>query len=159
MSEKPATSTPSTAPMPIPRRHRVRIDVFLPNYRVADVPRGPGYPSMRLRAMPMAIRSTEGKQTIEKVETQWELVNFPGERYKFNWTVEPDSDPDDAAAAADVRFTGQVPKPDEAPTVESAPCRTFTVKNIHGSAPARPERCGYTYCARPRRRMLPPPMQ
>ena len=114
-------------PMPIPRRHRVRIDVLLPNYRIADVPRGPRYPSMRLHAMPTATRSTDGKQTVENVETQWELVNFPGERYKFSWTIEPDSDPDDAAAAADVRFTGQVPKPGEAPPVESA-----AVPNMHG---------------------------
>ena len=99
--------------MPVPRRHRARVDVFLPEYSVAQVPRGANYPSMRLHAIRRATRTEIDGRTVEHVESQWALVNFSGEKYKFAWKLEPDVDPDDSSVTAEMRFVGQEVWPTE----------------------------------------------
>jgi hypothetical protein len=97
--------------MSVPRRHRARVDVFLPDYSVAQLPRGPHYPSMRLHRMQRATRTEVNGRTVEQIDSQWALVNFSGEKYKFAWKLEPDVDPDDSAVTAEMRFLGQEPWP------------------------------------------------
>lgn len=63
----------------MPRRHRARADVFLPDYTVGQIPRGTRYPSMRLHAIQRATRTEANGRTIEQIESQWALINFSGE--------------------------------------------------------------------------------
>lgn len=99
-------------PMGVPRQHRARVDLFLPDYAVAMVPIGPRHPRVRVRSLKSAKRLVENGRTIESAETQWEVVDFDGPKYKAEWKIEPDQDPDDASASAEMRFLGQEASPD-----------------------------------------------
>lgn len=102
----------SPTPMPVPRRHQMRADVFLPEYSVTQVPRGPRHPRLRLHTLGTATRRVESGRTLETADTQWELVDFSGPQYRFSSTIEPEVDPDDPAATAEMRLLGQESRPE-----------------------------------------------